>query len=101
MWVRQEDESSSCDGSVIKTLFQAFKGPFDVLSLGFFTLSVQMFLTVFRSEQQNASEVPITPQTLCRDVVEFCKEPGEGRCYLAEAWRSSGEALAAQSLGGG
>lgn len=54
-----------------------------------------MFLSVFRSSsEQHASEVPITPDTLCRDVVEFCKEPGEGACYLAEAWRSSGEAPA-------
>uniref|UniRef100_H3CGL8 Tumor protein p53 binding protein, 2b n=1 Tax=Tetraodon nigroviridis TaxID=99883 RepID=H3CGL8_TETNG len=51
---------------------------------------LQMFLTVFRSNSdQNLTEVPITPETLCRDVVEFCKQPGEGGCYLAEAWRSS------------
>lgn len=58
-----------------------------------------MFLTVYRSNNdQKVSEVPITPETLCRDVVEFCKEPGEGECYLAETWRSSGEALARQNL---
>lgn len=61
-----------------------------------------MFLSVYRSSNdQNISEVPITPETLCRDVVEFCKEPGEGECYLAETWRSTGEALAGQSLVGG
>ncbi|XP_011610979.1 apoptosis-stimulating of p53 protein 2-like isoform X2 [Takifugu rubripes] len=49
-----------------------------------------MFLTVYRSNNdQNISEVPIMPETLCRDVVEFCKEPGEGECYLAEMWQSS------------
>lgn len=51
-----------------------------------------MFLTVYLSNNdQHFSEVPITPETLCRDVVELCKEPGEGDCYLAEMWRGSGE----------
>uniref|UniRef100_A0A671VB89 Tumor protein p53 binding protein, 2b n=1 Tax=Sparus aurata TaxID=8175 RepID=A0A671VB89_SPAAU len=49
-----------------------------------------MFLTVYLSNNdQHFSEVPITPETLCRDVVELCKEPGEGDCYLAEMWRGS------------
>lgn len=58
----------------------------------------QMFLTVYRSNDQNISEVPIMPETLCRDVVEFCKEPGEGECYLAEMWQSSGEAPSGLTL---
>lgn len=58
-------------------------------------IHLQMFLTVYRNNnEQNISEVPIMPETLCRDVVEFCKEPGEGECYLAEMWQNSGEALA-------
>lgn len=57
---------------------------------------LQMFLTVFT--EQNVSEVPITPETLCRDVVEWSKEPGEGAWYLAETWRSSGEDLAGHRL---
>ncbi|KAK2817572.1 hypothetical protein Q5P01_025763 [Channa striata] len=49
-----------------------------------------MFLTVYLSNSdQHFSEVPITPETLCRDVVELCKEPGEADCYLAEVWRDS------------
>ncbi|XP_059186752.1 apoptosis-stimulating of p53 protein 2-like [Centropristis striata] len=49
-----------------------------------------MFLTVYlSSSEQHFSEVPITPETLCRDVVELCKEPGEADCYLAETWRGS------------
>ncbi|XP_038589770.1 apoptosis-stimulating of p53 protein 2-like [Micropterus salmoides] len=49
-----------------------------------------MFLTVYLSNnEQHFSEVPITPETLCRDVVELCKEPGEGDCYLSETWRGS------------
>ena len=50
-----------------------------------------MILTVFLSNnEQILTEVPITPETTCRDVVEFCKEPGEGSCHLAEVWRGSG-----------
>uniref|UniRef100_A0A3P9CDA8 Apoptosis-stimulating of p53 protein 2 n=1 Tax=Maylandia zebra TaxID=106582 RepID=A0A3P9CDA8_9CICH len=53
-----------------------------------------MFLTVYLSNNnQHFSEVPITPETLCRDVVELCKEPGESDCYLAEILRGSGEFL--------
>uniref|UniRef100_A0A8D3E1A7 SH3 domain-containing protein n=1 Tax=Scophthalmus maximus TaxID=52904 RepID=A0A8D3E1A7_SCOMX len=49
-----------------------------------------MFLTVYLSNNdQHVSEVPVTPETLCRDVVELCKEPGEAECYLAEMWRDS------------
>ncbi|XP_040891316.1 apoptosis-stimulating of p53 protein 2b [Toxotes jaculatrix] len=49
-----------------------------------------MFLTVYLSNNdQHFSEVPIMPETLCRDVVELCKEPGEVDCYLAEMWRGS------------
>lgn len=51
-----------------------------------------MILTVYLSDgEQSATEVPITPETTCRDVVEFCKEPGEGGCHLAEVWRGNGE----------
>ncbi|XP_035493577.2 apoptosis-stimulating of p53 protein 2-like isoform X4 [Scophthalmus maximus] len=54
------------------------------------TGSIKMFLTVYLSNNdQHVSEVPVTPETLCRDVVELCKEPGEAECYLAEMWRDS------------
>uniref|UniRef100_A0A8C2Z7I3 Tumor protein p53 binding protein, 2b n=1 Tax=Cyclopterus lumpus TaxID=8103 RepID=A0A8C2Z7I3_CYCLU len=53
-----------------------------------------MFLTVYLSNNdQHVSEVPITPETLCRDVVELCKEPGEAECHLAEMWRGSEHAV--------
>ncbi|XP_036409256.1 apoptosis-stimulating of p53 protein 2-like [Megalops cyprinoides] len=53
-----------------------------------------MFLTVYLSNNdQHFTEVPITPETLCRDVVELCKEPGETECYLAEMWRGSERAV--------
>ncbi|XP_075471077.1 apoptosis-stimulating of p53 protein 1 isoform X6 [Ascaphus truei] len=51
---------------------------------------MKMILTVFLSNnEQILTEVPITPETTCRDVVEFCKEPGEGACHLAEVWRGN------------
>uniref|UniRef100_A0A673GII8 Tumor protein p53 binding protein, 2b n=1 Tax=Sinocyclocheilus rhinocerous TaxID=307959 RepID=A0A673GII8_9TELE len=38
-----------------------------------------MFLTVYLSNSdKHFTELPITPETLCRDVVDMCKEPGEG-----------------------
>ncbi|KAK1904960.1 Apoptosis-stimulating of p53 protein 2, partial [Dissostichus eleginoides] len=58
-----------------------------------FALS-QMFLTVYLSNNdQHFTEVPVTPETLCRDVVELCKEPGEADCHLAEMWRGSERAV--------
>ncbi|XP_072525810.1 apoptosis-stimulating of p53 protein 2a isoform X2 [Salminus brasiliensis] len=53
-----------------------------------------MFLTVYLSNNdQHFTEVPITPETVCRDVVELCKEPGESDCHLAEMWRGSERAV--------
>ncbi|XP_062244911.1 apoptosis-stimulating of p53 protein 2-like [Platichthys flesus] len=49
-----------------------------------------IFLTVFLSNNdQHFTEVPITPETLCRDVLALCREPGEADCYLAETWRGA------------
>uniref|UniRef100_A0A3Q3XDR6 SH3 domain-containing protein n=1 Tax=Mola mola TaxID=94237 RepID=A0A3Q3XDR6_MOLML len=54
----------------------------------------QMILTVYLSDGEHAvTEVPITPETTCRDVVEFCKEPGESGCHLAEVWRGNERAI--------
>lgn len=53
-----------------------------------------MFLTVYLSNNdQHFTEVPVTPDTLCRDVLELCKEPGETDCHLAEVWRGSERAV--------
>uniref|UniRef100_A0A8C1T561 Protein phosphatase 1, regulatory subunit 13Bb n=1 Tax=Cyprinus carpio TaxID=7962 RepID=A0A8C1T561_CYPCA len=53
-----------------------------------------MILTVYLSDGEQAlTEVPITPETTCRDVVEFCKEPGESGCHLAEVWRGNERAV--------
>ncbi|XP_061097807.1 apoptosis-stimulating of p53 protein 1-like isoform X2 [Conger conger] len=53
-----------------------------------------MILTVYLSSgEQTVAEVPITPETRCRDVVDFCKEPGESGCHLAEVWRGNERAI--------
>ncbi|XP_068183112.1 apoptosis-stimulating of p53 protein 2a isoform X2 [Antennarius striatus] len=53
-----------------------------------------MFLTVYLSNNdQHFTEVPVTSETLCRDVVELCKEPGEIDCHLSEMWRGSERAV--------
>lgn len=58
-----------------------------------------MFLTVYLSNsEQHFTEVPVTPETTGRDLVELCKETGESDCHLAEVWRGSGMRLA-QPLG--
>ncbi|XP_043930435.1 apoptosis-stimulating of p53 protein 1 isoform X2 [Protopterus annectens] len=57
-------------------------------------LQQKMILNVFLSNnEQVLTEVPITPETTCQDVVEFCKEPGETGCHLAEVWRGNERAL--------
>ncbi|XP_076156613.1 protein phosphatase 1, regulatory subunit 13Ba isoform X2 [Alosa pseudoharengus] len=54
----------------------------------------KMILTVFLSDgDQMLTEVPVTPETLCKDVVEFCKEAGESSCHLAEVWRGNERAI--------
>ncbi|XP_067276959.1 apoptosis-stimulating of p53 protein 2a isoform X2 [Pseudorasbora parva] len=53
-----------------------------------------MFLTVYLSNNdQHFTEVPITPETVCRDVVELCRDPGDNGCHLAEVWRGSERAV--------
>lgn len=55
-----------------------------------------MFLTVYLSNnEQHFTEVPVTPETICRDVVDLCKEPGESDCHLAEVWCGSGTSSSA------
>uniref|UniRef100_A0A7N8WTI8 Protein phosphatase 1, regulatory subunit 13Bb n=1 Tax=Mastacembelus armatus TaxID=205130 RepID=A0A7N8WTI8_9TELE len=52
-----------------------------------------VFPTFENDGEQAVTEVPITPETTCRDVVEFCKEPGESGCHLAEVWRGNERAI--------
>lgn len=54
----------------------------------------QVILTVYLNDtQQMLTEVPITPATRVIDVVEYCKEAGEGECHLAEVWNGHGESV--------
>lgn len=40
-------------------------------------------------ESTSAVDVPITPNTTALDVVQYCREPGETACHLAELWRGN------------
>ncbi|XP_069787114.1 apoptosis-stimulating of p53 protein 2-like isoform X2 [Narcine bancroftii] len=54
-----------------------------------------MFLKVYLSNSdQHYTEVPVTPETTCRDVIGYCKEPGETDCHLAERWHGGERAIA-------
>ncbi|XP_077394981.1 apoptosis-stimulating of p53 protein 1-like isoform X2 [Festucalex cinctus] len=44
------------------------------------------------------TEVPVTPATRVADVVEYCKEAGEGECHLAEKWNGHERVLPQQLL---
>uniref|UniRef100_A0A673BY95 Protein phosphatase 1, regulatory subunit 13Ba n=1 Tax=Sphaeramia orbicularis TaxID=375764 RepID=A0A673BY95_9TELE len=51
-----------------------------------------VILTVYLNDtQQMLTEVPVTPATRVVDVVEYCKEAGEGECHLAEVWNGHGK----------
>ncbi|XP_077862352.1 apoptosis-stimulating of p53 protein 1-like [Saccoglossus kowalevskii] len=48
----------------------------------------QVILKVYLSNSSDTvSEIPVTPATTCKDVIDCCKEPGEEQCHLAELWR--------------
>ncbi|XP_070578565.1 LOW QUALITY PROTEIN: apoptosis-stimulating of p53 protein 1-like [Ptychodera flava] len=48
----------------------------------------QVILKVYLSNSNDTGvDVPITPETTCRDVIECCRQPGEEQCHLAELWR--------------
>ncbi|XP_071810066.1 apoptosis-stimulating of p53 protein 1-like isoform X2 [Asterias amurensis] len=47
-----------------------------------------MIVNVYLSNKADVvAELPITPETTCRDVVDCCREVGEEQCHLAELWR--------------
>ncbi|GFG34688.1 hypothetical protein Cfor_10912, partial [Coptotermes formosanus] len=37
------------------------------------------------------TDVPVTPDTTCRDVIECCRDPGDEHCALVETWGSAHE----------
>ncbi|XP_037551274.1 apoptosis-stimulating of p53 protein 1 [Nematolebias whitei] len=58
-----------------------------------------VILTVYLNDaQQMLTEVPVTPVTRVVDVVEYCKEAGEGECHLAEVWNGHERALPQEVL---
>ncbi|XP_042245246.1 apoptosis-stimulating of p53 protein 1-like isoform X5 [Thunnus maccoyii] len=58
-----------------------------------------VILTVYLNDtQQMLTEVPVTPATRVVDVVEYCKEAGEGECHLAEVWKGHERALPQELL---
>nr|XP_061798407.1 apoptosis-stimulating of p53 protein 1-like [Nerophis lumbriciformis] len=58
-----------------------------------------VILTVYLNDtQQMLTEVPVTPATRVADVVEYCKEAGEGECHLAEKWNGHERVLPQQLL---
>uniref|UniRef100_A0A3P8TSU0 Protein phosphatase 1, regulatory subunit 13Ba n=1 Tax=Amphiprion percula TaxID=161767 RepID=A0A3P8TSU0_AMPPE len=58
-----------------------------------------MILTVYLNDtQQMLTEVPVTPATRVIDVVEYCKEAGEGECHLAEVWNGHERVLPQELL---
>uniref|UniRef100_A0A8C2ZCA8 Apoptosis-stimulating of p53 protein 2-like RA domain-containing protein n=1 Tax=Cyclopterus lumpus TaxID=8103 RepID=A0A8C2ZCA8_CYCLU len=60
---------------------------------------LQVILTVYLNDtQQMLTEVPVTPATRVIDVVEYCKEAGEGECHLAEVWNGHERVLPQEVL---
>ncbi|CAI5695336.1 apoptosis-stimulating of p53 protein 1 isoform X2 [Oreochromis niloticus] len=58
-----------------------------------------LILTVYLNDtQQMLTEVPVTPATRVIDVVEYCKEAGEGECHLAEVWNGHERVLPQELL---
>ncbi|KAM9777575.1 apoptosis-stimulating of p53 protein 1-like [Neosynchiropus ocellatus] len=58
-----------------------------------------VILTVYLNDtQQMLTEVPVTPATRVFDVVEYCKEAGEGECHLAEVWNGRERVLPQELL---
>ncbi|KAF7658468.1 hypothetical protein LDENG_00012500 [Lucifuga dentata] len=58
-----------------------------------------VILTVYLNDsQQMLTEVPVTSATRVTDVVEYCKEAGEGECHLAEVWNGHERVLPQELL---
>jgi hypothetical protein len=56
------------------------------------SLSFQMIVRVFADDagedEPLVTDVPVTPDTTCRDVSEGCRDPGDEHCALVETWGS-------------
>ncbi|XP_014269061.2 apoptosis-stimulating of p53 protein 1 isoform X2 [Maylandia zebra] len=64
-----------------------------------YVIILTVILTVYLNDtQQMLTEVPVTPATRVIDVVEYCKEAGEGECHLAEVWNGHERVLPQELL---
>ncbi|KAI5101981.1 apoptosis-stimulating protein of p53-like, partial [Silurus meridionalis] len=58
-----------------------------------------IFIPVFRSSsEQVLTEVPITSETRCKDVVEFCREAGESGCRLVQVCKGKESVMPSDHL---
>jgi hypothetical protein len=55
-------------------------------------VSLQMIVRVYGDsggeDDPLVTDVPVTPETTCRDVIECCRDPGDEHCALVETWGS-------------
>jgi hypothetical protein len=62
------------------------------LRLTTIVFSFQMIVRVFADDvgedEPLVTDVPVTPETTCRDVIECCRDPGDEHCALVEIWGS-------------
>nr|XP_039262194.1 apoptosis-stimulating of p53 protein 1-like [Styela clava] len=53
-------------------------------------MMIPAVIKVFLSDDPNSAvDAPITPNTTALDVIQYCREPGETACHLAELWRGN------------
>ncbi|KAB5562646.1 hypothetical protein PHYPO_G00020320 [Pangasianodon hypophthalmus] len=59
----------------------------------------KIFIPVFlNSSEQVLTEVPVTAETRCKDVVEFCREAGESGCRLVQVCKGKERAIPSDHL---
>ena len=60
---------------------------------------LQVILDVYLdNSHERVVSVPLTPDTLCADVIACCAQPGEQQCHLAELWRGCGKDIISNNL---
>lgn len=52
----------------------------DVPGVIYFSIIFQMIVRVFADG--STTDVPVTPETTCSDVIECCRDPGDESCNL-------------------
>ena len=51
-----------------------------------FQMIVRVFADDVGEDEPLVTDVPVTPDTTCRDVIECCRDPGDEHCALVETW---------------